>query len=199
MSTRAFPAQTRTVCFSPHTTKRLLGHPVSAYHQTKNKDYTSSSLSQSVITVEFTSRKDMTWSVFLRHYTVWYVANVLKEPQLKGVNPFVGDISSQHIHISLERLDSIPDVDTFDNYYYDYIKQDNVIDLGYYAKDIFPAPVAVQVSLFTYHHLHISSFKTSYLHTSQHHITYHYMYIILTYHLIDAENFPEQATGAVYR
>lgn len=78
---------------------------------------------------------------------MWYVAKVLEEPRLKGVKPFEGDISTYHLGISLERLDNIPDVDTFDNYYYDYIKQDDVIDLGYYAKDIYPAPFALEVSL----------------------------------------------------
>lgn len=145
LSTRAFPAQTRRVCFSSYSTKRFLSQRVSAYHQVKNLDYISKS--QSIIAVSNYDSIDMSWKDFLRHYSVWYVAKVMDNPRLSSSTPFTGDISGDEIIISLDCLDNIPDVDTFDNYYYDYIKRDDITDMGYYAKDTYPPPLPIKVSV----------------------------------------------------
>jgi len=116
----------------------------------KNQDYTNISKSQSVIAVNWHGEIDMIWSDFLRHYSVWYVAKVMEHPRLSSATPFIGDISEDEIIISLDFLDNIPDVGTFDNYYYDYIKRKDITDLGYYAKDIYPPPMALKVRICCY-------------------------------------------------
>lgn len=128
---RAFAAQRHTLCCSGYATSSLMRHRVSVYPQIKNQEYSSASHSQDVIAINWGSSLNMTWQQFLRKYTIWFAAQVVGEQQLQ---------------IAVKTISSIPDVDYFDSLYYDYIKRDNVSNLGYYCKDNFPVPITIEVS-----------------------------------------------------
>jgi len=127
-----------------------MNHRVSVYQQTKNVDYSSASRSQNVIAINWGSSISMTWQQFLRKYIIWFAAKVLGEQHLGDVDPFgeapAAAVEFQQLQIAVKAISSIPDVDYFDNLYYDYIKRDDVLDLGYYCKDNWPVPIAIKVS-----------------------------------------------------
>lgn len=79
---------------------------------------------------------------------------VLAVPSLEGMNPFADaptlgldnrPVVLEQLQTAINAVNNIPDVDTFDNLYYDYIKRDDVTDLGYYSKDNWPLPMAIEV------------------------------------------------------
>lgn len=151
---RSFTAQRCVQKFSAHATRSILRHRVAVHHQVKNQEYTSASRSQNVIAIDWGERIHMTWQQFLRKYTIWFAATVLAVPSLEGMNPFADapTLGLDNIPVDLEQLqtainavNNIPDVDTFDNLYYDYIKRGDVTDLGYYSKDNWPLPMAIEV------------------------------------------------------
>lgn len=131
-----------------------MNHRVSVYPQIKNEEYSTVSRSQNVIAINWGGSVYMTWQQFLRKYTIWFAANVVGEQQLKGVKPFEGTpfmgldrtpVDLEQLQTAINTISSIPDVDYLDNLYYDYIKRDDVTDLGYYCKDNFPVPVTIEV------------------------------------------------------
>lgn len=143
---RAFPAQVTPFVLNKASTDTLLDHPVKVYQQNKNKDFRSNS--GNVITFNCAPSGDMTLREFLKNYTVWFASIVLKDEQLGGVNPFEsgGGIVPHDLEVAVAAISSIPDVDTLDSIYYDYMKEEDVANLGYYVKDQHPVPQFIAVS-----------------------------------------------------
>jgi len=82
---------------------------------------------------------------------VWFASIVLRTEQLGGINPFEtgGNIGwvvvPQHLEVAVAAISSIPDVDDLDSNFYEYIKEKDVTNLGYYVKDQ-PMPSVFSVS-----------------------------------------------------
>jgi len=146
----AFPAQRKPIVLTKASTDSLLDHPIKVYQQTKNKDFHSNS--GNVITFSCAPSSEMTFKQFLQNYTVWFASIVMKMEQLDGINPFESSdnngwgVAPQDLEVAVAAISSIPDVDTFDNTYYDYMKKEDVINLGYYVKDQYPMPSCISVS-----------------------------------------------------
>jgi hypothetical protein len=143
---RAFPAQITPFVLNKASTDTLLDHPVKVYQQTKNKDFRSNS--GNIITFNCAPSGDMTLRQFLQNYTMWFASIVLKEEQLGGISPFEsgGSITPHDLEVAVAAISSIPDVDTLDSIYYDYMKDEDVTNLGYYVKDQHPVPKFMAVS-----------------------------------------------------
>lgn len=151
---QTFAAQRKTVRFSGYATSSLLNHTVSVYQMVKNEEYSSASRSQDVIAITWGSRLFMTWQQFMRHYTIWIAAKVLGVLHLDGVEPFADasfeetyktPVDLEQLQTAINAINNIPDVDRLDNLYYDYIKRDDITDMGYYCKDNSPLPIAFKV------------------------------------------------------
>ncbi len=147
---QTFAAQRKTVRFSGYATSSLLNHKVSVSPMIKDEEYTSASSSQDVIAINWGDELSMTWQQFMRKYTIWFAAKVLGVPQLDGVEPFANatdktPVDLEQLQTAINAINSIPDVDWFDNIYYDYIKREDVKDMGYYSRDNWPLPIAIQV------------------------------------------------------
>lgn len=143
----ACPAQRKPILLTKNTTSSLLNTTVKVFEQVK---LPVGSKNDDVIPFGVGNLYTLPWCQFLRKYTVWVAATVLESPQLQDIknsNPFEVelDVDPQHLKAAVECISSIPDVDTFDNTYYDFIKREDTTLIGFYSKDNYPMPDTIKV------------------------------------------------------